>query len=158
MHFFLVEEVVTKRLAEQCTPQQVQEFLDSIGMKEYVPVFKDLDISGDVLLMAGQGTGLEELGVTNPLHRLKISILFRRQLEGVGKIAKRYPVEEVIRFLNAHKMNEFVEKFKEEQIDGEMLMEASDDTLNELGVQKQIQKLALKSNFKKYITPRFTTL
>ena len=120
--------------------------------------FKDLDISGDVLLMAGQGAGLEDLGVTNPLHRLKISILFRRQLEGVGKIAKRYPVEEVIRFLNAHKMNEFVEKFKEEQIDGEMLLDASEEVLNELGIQKHIQKLALKSNFKKYITPRFTTL
>ena len=94
----------------------------------------------------------------NPLHRLKISLLFRRQLEGIGKIAKRYPVEEVVRFLNANKMNKFVEMFEEHKIDGEMLMEASDDVLAELGIANQIQKLALKSNFKKYITPRFTTL
>lgn len=145
-------------MAESYSPQQVQDFLTSIGMGEYIPAFKELDISGDVLLMSGQGRGLEELGVKNPLHRLKISILFRRQLEGLGKIAKRYPVEEVARFLHAHKMSEFVEKFEEEKIDGEMLMEAPDEVLDELGVKKHIQKLALKTNFKKYITPRFTTL
>lgn len=153
-----VEEHITKRMAEACTPPQVLSFLQSIGMDEYVSAFKEMDIAGDVLLMAGQGTGLGDLGVTNPLHRLKISVLFRRQLEGVGKVAKRYPVEEVVRFLHAHKMSEFVGMFEQHCIDGEMLMEASEDALNELGVTKQIQKLALKSSFKKYITPRFTTL
>lgn len=101
---------------------------------------------------------MEDLGVKSALHRLKIHLLFRRQLEGLGKVAKRYPVEEVVRFLNANKMNKFVEMFEKHQFDGEMLMEASDEVLDELGISNHIQKLALKTNFKKYITPRFTTL
>ena len=153
-----VEGAVTKRRAEAYSPQQVLDFLTSIGLEEYIPAFKECDISGEILLQAGHGKALEDIGVTNALHRLKISILFRRQLEDISKIAKRYPTEEVVRFLHNNRMSEFVDKFEKNQIDGEMLMEASDEVLDELGVRKHIQKISLRTNFKKYITPRFTTL
>lgn len=134
------------------------EFLQSIDLQEYVPQFEECDITGDILLSCGQGKGLEELGVINPLHRLKISVLFRRQLEGMSKIAKRYPVEEVVRFLHSIKMSEHVEKFEEHKIDGELLLEASEDALEVLGVVKQMHSITISTHFENYISPRFTTL
>ena len=134
------------------------EFLKEIGLEEYIPKFGEYGIVGEVLLQAGQGKGLEEIGVTSALHRLKIHILFRRRLEGVGKVAKRYPVTEVIRFLHANRLSDLVETFEKHQIDGEILMEASDEVLEELGIEKQIQRIALMTHFRNYITPRFTTL
>ena len=96
--------------------------------------------------------------MTSALHRLKIHILFRRRLEGVGKVAKRYPVTEVIRFLHANRLSDLVETFEKHQIDGEILMEASDEVLEELGIEKQIQRIALMTHFRNYITPCYTTL
>ena len=154
----ITDESRTKKLAQAFTCEQVCTFLKGIGLDEYILQFEDYSINGEILLAAGQGKGLEELGVVNPLHRLKIFILFRRQLEGASKIAKRFPVEEVIRFLCSIKMNEHVEKFKEHQIDGEMLLEATNDALEAIGVTKQIQRITIVSNFKNYINPRHTTL
>jgi hypothetical protein len=148
----------TRKLAEGYTCEKVCEFLVQIGLKGYVPQFEEYGITGEILLNAGQGKGLEELGVVDPIHRLKIYILFRRQLEGISKIAKRFPVEEVIRFLHSIKMSEHVEKFEENQIDGEMLMEITEETLEALGVTKHIQRISIVTNYKNYIRPRFTTL
>lgn len=148
----------TKRLAESFTCEQVCGFLDEISLGEYKPQFEEYSITGDLLLNAGKGKGLEELGVVNPLHRLKISVLFRRKLEGVSKLAKRYPVEEVVRFLHSIKMSQHVESFEKNNIDGELLMEASHEVLEVLGVTKEIQCITILANFKKYTNPRSTTL
>lgn len=132
--------------------------MQCIGLEKYIPQFEDFSINGEILLAAGQGKGLEELGVVDPLHRLKIFVLFRRELEGISKIAKRYPVEEVVRFLHSIKMSEHVENFEEHQIDGELLLEATHEALEVLGVVKQIQRIAILTNYKNYINPRHTTL
>ena len=123
-----------------------------------MPQFEEYGITGEILLDAEQGKGLEDLGVDNPLHRLKICVLFRRKLDGISKIAKRYPVEEVARFLHSIKMSEHVQKFEENNIDGELLVEATHDALACLGVTKQIQRITIMNNFKNYIFPRSTTL
>ena len=134
------------------------EFLREIGLEQYVGKFEEYGITGDVLYKAGQGKGLEELGVIDALHRLKISVLFRRKLEGESKVFKRYPVEEVVRFLNMHNMREYVERFEAEGIDGELLLEATDAALVDLGVEKQIHRITIMSKFKNYVTPQYTTL
>ena len=138
--------------------EQVCDFLRQIGLEQYVPKFEEYSITGDVLYRAGQGSGLEELGVMDALHRLKISVLFRRTLEGESKVFKRYPVEEVVRFLNMHNMPEYVERFEKEGIDGELLLEATDDALIALGVEKQIHRITIRSKFTNYVTPQYTTL
>ena len=132
------------------------DFLEKIGMEEYVQNFEEYSISGDILLSAGQK--LDGLGINNPLHCLKICILFRRELEGLSKIAKKFPVEEVVRFLHSIKMNEHVQSFQEHGIDGELLLEASEEVLEELGVKNHIQRLSIKMRFVDYVTPRNTTL
>ena len=125
-------------------------------MEEYVQNFEEYGITGDILFSAGQK--LDGLGITNPLHCLKICILFRRQLEGLSRMAKKFPVEEVVRFLNSIKMNEHVQSFQEHGIDGELLHEASEEVLEALGVNNHIQRLSIKMRFADYVTPRSTTL
>lgn len=134
------------------------DFLREQGLEQYVPKFEEYSITGDVLYKAEQGRGLEELGVTDALHRLKIFVLFRRKLEGESKLYKRYPVEEVVRFLNMHNMREYVNRFEAEAIDGELLLESNDDALVVLGVDKQIHRITIRSKFKGYVTPQYTTL
>ena len=146
------------KLAESYTCEQVCEFLCTIGMGEYVQEFKEFSITGDVLLKAEQGQGLIDLGVINAIHRLKIYILFQRHLDGASKLAKRYPVEEVVRFLHCTKMSQYADMFEQNEIDGECLLEASEEALQALGVNKHIHRLSIKSQFKNYITPRYTTL
>lgn len=154
----MIGAIRVKRLAQSYTCEQVCGFLDEIGLQEYVSQFEEYGITGEVLLDAGQGKGLEDLGVVDPLHRLKIYVLFRRKLDGISKIAKRCPVEEVVRFLHSIKMSEHVEKFEENSIDGELLLEATQEALAKLGVTKHIQRISIMTNFKNYINPRSTTL
>ena len=147
-----------RKLAETYTCEQVCEFLCAIGMDAYVQEFREFSITGDILLKAEQGQGLIDLGVTNAIHRLKICILFQRRLDGVSKLAKRYPVEEVVRFLHCTRMSEYAKMFEENEIDGECLLEASEEALQSLGVNKHIHRLSIKTQFKNFITPRYTTL
>ena len=115
-----------------------------------MPQFEEYSITGEILLDAEQGEGLKDLGVNNPLH-CQICVLFRRKLDGISKIAKRYPVEEVVRFLHSIKMTEHVQKFEENNIDGELLVAATHATSACLGVTKQIQRITIMNNFKNYI-------
>ena len=146
------------KVAERYTCEQVCEFLSSIGMDVYVQEFQDFSITGDVLLKAGQGQGLIDIGVTNAIHRLKIYILFQHHLDGASKVAKLFPVEEVVRFLHCTRMSEYADTFQQNEIDGECLLEASEEALQALGVDKLIHRLSIKSQFKNFITPRYTTL
>ena len=61
--------------------QEVLEFLASVGLERYAESFKDAEITGDVLLEAGDEM-LGELGVASTLDRLKITMLFKRTLQG----------------------------------------------------------------------------
>ena len=147
------------KVAESYTCEKVCDFLREIGMDAYVREFREFSITGDVLLKAEQGQGLIDLGVINAIHRHKIYILFQRRLDGgANKIAKRYPVEEVVRFLHCTKMSEYAEMFLQNEIDGECLLEASEEALQSLGVNKHIHRLSIKSQFKKFTTPLYTTL
>ena len=125
-------------------------------MEDYVQNFQDLEMTGDILLSAGQD--LKDLGIENPLHCLKICILFQRQLEGVSAVARKFPVEEVVRFLHSIKMSEYVPNFQEQGIDGEFMLAASEEVLEALGVKNHIQRLSIKKRFEDYVTPRSTVL
>lgn len=151
-----IGETAVKKRATSYTTEALCAFLEKIGLEVYTQNFEDFYITGDTLLDAGQN--LSDLGITNPLHSLQINVLFKRELEGVGQLAKRFPVEEVGRFLHSIKMSEYVKPFEEHKIDGEILMEASEEVLEVLGVKNHIQRLTIKNRFGEYIIPRYTTL
>ena len=71
------ESLSTRHRATALTPDQVAEFIKSIGLEQYVENFREADMSGGMLLEASDGD-LEEIGVESRLHRVKIITLFKR--------------------------------------------------------------------------------
>ena len=71
--------------AECCTltSDDVAKFLDKIELPQYAEAFKARGITGKMLLEASTQL-LTDLGVASPLHRMKITKLFRRELQGLS--------------------------------------------------------------------------
>ena len=116
-------------------------FVTSIGYPDYAELFENNDYSGDVLVGC-KDEHLNRLGITSALARLKIIILFQRELQGLKFLAKNFPVEKVVEFLDGLKPQEkeqYKQSFINNQIDGEMLlaMEGKDDVMIELGVKPE---------------------
>ena len=67
----------TRQKAEALTPEQVAEFIESIGLGQYVGKFLEDEVNGEMLLEASDND-LAEFGVESRLHRVKIITLFQR--------------------------------------------------------------------------------
>ena len=67
--------------AARYSVEQVGEFLKSIGMGQYVEIFAENEMSGEMMLEADD-KDLEEIGVESRLHRIKIMVLFKRYVYG----------------------------------------------------------------------------
>ena len=138
------------RGTQGCTTTKVAEFLTrALNMEHYVLFFQENKIDGDLLLRATDEI-LKGIGIKSALDRLKIRIAFRREVLGPSDLARRYPVAEVVNLLKAHDMDaQYQLLLERNEIDGEMLSEASDQVLIDIGIKslmhqnyirKQIQK------------------
>ena len=130
-------------------------FVTSIGYSNYAEQFEENDFSGDALIECTD-EHLKDLGIESALARLKIILLFRRQLQGLHSLAKNFPADRVVEFLDGLKPQEkeqYKQSFDENEIDGEMLlaMEGKDDVMIELGVQRPAHRLMILSKFKTLI-------
>lgn len=67
---------------EDFTPDQVAEFLKSIGLEQYAQSFLDKGVDGEILLET-KDTELRDVGVQSRLHQVKIITLFKRLDTGV---------------------------------------------------------------------------
>ena len=115
-------------------------FVTSIGYPDYAELFEDNDYSGDVVVECGD-EDLKDLGIESALARLKIIILFQRQLQGLHSVAKNFPADKVVEFLDELKSREkeqYKQNFSSNEIDGEMLlaMKENYDVMSELGVKR----------------------
>ena len=133
-------------------------FVTSIGYSEYVELFTECGLSGDALIESTE-EDLKDLGIESALARLKIIILFKRELQGLHPLAEYFPADKVIEFLDALKPQEkeqYKKSFSDNQIDGEMLlaMEGKDDVMIELGVQRSIHRRIIRSQFKTLVEKR----
>ena len=152
---FSTDEKQLLQLARQYNSEGVGNFVTSIGLSGYAKLFEDNGLSGDAL-MECTDEDLEDLGIESALSRLKIMILFRRQLQGLGSLAKNFPTDKVVNFLDGLKQQEkeqYKQSFSDNQIDGEMLlaMQGKDDVMIELGVQRPIHRRIILSKFKTFI-------
>lgn len=115
-------------------------------MPQYAETFKSSDISGEVLLEADSEFFIE-LGITSPLHQMKITQLFPRELR--GGVAK-YSMQHLSSFLQQHKLEKYTPILESYGIDGEMILEVEEKlmkvVLKEVGVTSivDIQKIRLK--------------
>ncbi len=64
----------------------VVKFLQRIGLGQHAAVFRDNDITGDMLVAEGAGDAFfSELGIASALDKLKITVLFKRELRGASE-------------------------------------------------------------------------
>ena len=76
-------------------------------------------------------------------------VLFRRSLQG-GEA--QYPLPTVLAFLEQNKLDKYREIFQESGMDGDLLLEADDDTvLKELGVSSAVDRRKIKTKYKTFV-------
>ena len=68
-------------------------------------------------------------------------VLFRQRLQG-GVV--QYPLQTVLNFLEQNKLSKYLAIFRESGMDGDLLLEADDSVLEELGVTSAIERLEIK--------------
>ena len=127
-------------------------FVTSIGYSEYAELFEEYGFSGDALIESTD-EDLEDLEIKSALARLKIIILFKRELQGLHPLAEHFPADKVIQFLDGLKPQEkeqYKKSFSENCIDGEMLlaMQGKDDAMIELGIHRPAHRRIILSKFK----------
>ncbi len=70
-----------------------------------------------------------------------------------------YPVSVVLEFLELHNLGQHLEAFRRHGIDGDLLLEANDAVLTELGVVSSMHRIKLRTKFKHFVSSRkITTL
>jgi len=74
--------------------------------------------------------------------------LFRRRLRGG---VRKYPLQTVLTFLEQNNLSKFSAIFRESGIDGDLLLEADDNVLKELGVSSAVDRIKIKAKYKKFI-------
>ena len=134
------------RATQGHTTTEVAEFLRrKLDMEHYVLFFQENEIDGDLLLRATDEI-LKEIGIQTALDRLKIRIAFRREVLGPSDLAKKYPVAEVVNLLKAHDMDaQYQLLLEKNKIDGEMLSEASDQVLKEIGIKSRMHQRKIRN-------------
>ena len=153
--FLQPDEAQMLQRARQYSGRAVANFVTSVGYSDYAEQFDSNDVSGDVLIEC-KDEDLKDLEIGSALARLKIVILFRRQLQGLSDLAKNVPIERVVEFLDGLKLQEkelYKQSFSDKEIDGEMLqaMEGNDDVMIELGVQRPFHRRMIWSKFKTFL-------
>ncbi len=137
-------------LAQPHGTKEIKQFLQEIDIpNEVIKHFEENEVTGPDLLgvLEDSSEALEDIGVSSELHRLKISILFKRKLrEDEPEIS---PLE-VASFLRRYNMFKKYEKaFLDNGIDGDLLLNASAGVLEELGVNR-FHRSQLRTKFTEY--------
>ena len=150
-----LDEIQMLQRARGYTSRAVANFVGSIGYSDYAERFDSNCVSGDVLIDC-KDEELKDLEIDSALARLKIVILFRRELQGLSDLARNVTTERVVEFLDMLKLQEkeqYKQSFSDNEIDGEMLlaMEGNNDVMIELGVQKSLHRRMIWSKFRTYL-------
>ena len=77
-----------------------------------------------------------------------MQVLFRRRLQG-GEV--QYPLPTVLTFLEQSKLNKYCSIFEESGMDGDLLLEADDGVLKELGVSSALDRKKIMTKYKKFL-------
>ena len=78
-------------------------------------------------------------------------VLFRRSLQGATAL---YSIQTVLNFLEQNKLDKYIDTFQQWAIDGDLLLEADDSVLKELGVYTALDRNRIKAKYKTFINSR----
>ena len=70
-----------------------------------------------------------------------MQVLFQRSLQG-GVV--QHSLQSVLTFLKQNKLDKYCDIFQESGMDGDLLLEADDSVLEELGVNSAVERLKIK--------------
>lgn len=129
------------------------DFLESIGLPEVAENVKLDGFEGDII--TADDAILDDLGMT-PIDRLRFRVLFQRKLLDITpKVAVSFPVEAVVAFFKEKRfLNKCAPAIQKYELDGEMLLLADGEVMEQLGVpaagvkliRSQFRELALKAH------------
>ena len=77
-----------------------------------------------------------------------MQVLFQRRLQG-GEV--QYPLPTVFTFLEQNKLGKYREIFQESGMDGDLLLEADDSVLKEMGVKSAVDRKKITTKYKKFV-------
>ena len=141
-------------LAEKDSANELAEYLKTIGMEDFVEAVRKNDVTGEMAI----GEDGEDIMTENGMSAvtfLRFRVLYRRHLlKGISELAKRCPVETVVKFFEQFSVLEsHVNVIVENGLDGEMLLEAPRGVFDELGIsatgRNKIQKKLRDFAFRK---------
>ena len=74
--------------------------------------------------------------------------MFQRSLQG-GEA--QYSLETVLNFLGQNKLDKYHAVFQESGMDGDLLLEADDNVLKELGVKSALDHTRIRTKYKTFV-------
>ena len=75
-------------------------------------------------------------------------VLFQRSLQG-GEA--QYPLQSVLNFLEQNKLSKYHDIFQKKGMDGDLLLEADDNVLKELGVSSAVDRNRIRTKYKTFV-------
>ena len=97
----------------------------------------------------GEVGGEREEGLGVSFISCLFQVLFQRRLQG-GVV--QYPLQTVLNFLEQYKLGKYCLIFQQSSMDGDLLLEADDSVLKELGVRSSIDRIKIKRKYKIFVS------
>ena len=125
---------------------RVITFLQQHNLEEYICVIKDNELDCD-MLMQSSDKDLEEIGILNPIHRLKIRMGVKNIILGKqGECANSHPAHVLAEmFHEEDDLKVFCDSVVTNNLGADFLLHASDAVFEQLGVTKQSQLHTIRS-------------
>lgn len=112
--------------------------------------FFEKQVNGEMLSSLTK-EGLEELGITSPLHQIKVATAIKRghdRLKGLHPAehsVEAWSEDDVFSWLSTQNFPSLdLERFKVEGIDGAMLVDLNDAALQELGIEAPLHRMMMR--------------
>ena len=135
-------------MAKQYSVENVVKFLHQVKLGQYAAIFEEFEINGELLVQLPDDE-LQDMGIASALDRLKISHYFRQYIVGVRDIPNMQSVKKVVNFLEDIKpLKQFASTFSKNNVDVQLLLDASDDVMRELGVDTGVHIRLIRTKFK----------
>lgn len=142
-HYIFATEIEAE---DELTTVDTTEFLTKINLPQYAKSFKD--ISSEMLLESNPNF-LTKLGITSPLHQMKIMQLLHREFK--GSVAK-HSTQHLCQFLKEIELDKYVSIFEQHEIDGDMMLEVDNKlmeaVLKEVGITSMLDIIKIRSKYR----------
>ena len=132
INFPFTERANLMRLGKQY--RGFDSYLEGLGLHDVAQIVRENGFKGSII--TANNEVLADLGMDSAIDRLRFRVLFQRELlKKTSEVAEKFPVDRVVAFFREKKLiARCAAAVEENGIDGEMLLLADKEALEELGV------------------------